>query len=192
MIPRVQQVMRQARPRVLHGNTRAGGKLVKVQEVENQLITHHEVLKKRPADATLLLPWLQYLLQQFGRAPRAPWRPIPDSFPQPTKRPPRKWESNAFPFRPTELPANSGGQNKRNGGARNCRNGAPVRRTYQRPQTPAWGAAIPPQRSLWNEPPPQVSKTPPLSFSPIPQGVRLFPRSRREPRHADSEFCAEK
>jgi len=96
MIPRVQQVMRQARQRVLHGNTRAEGKLVsvfepdtevirkgkakkpnefgklvKVQEVENQLITHYEVLEKRPADPTLLVPALQQHVQQFGCAPRA-------------------------------------------------------------------------------------------------------------------------
>jgi transposase, IS5 family len=96
MIPRVQQVMRQARQRVLHGNTRAEGKLisvfepetevirkgkakkpnefgklVKLQEVENQLITHYEVLEKRPADSTLLLPSLQQHIQQFGVAPQA-------------------------------------------------------------------------------------------------------------------------
>jgi len=96
MIPRVQPVMRQARQRVLHGNTRAEGKLVsvsepetevirkgkakkpnefgklvKIQEVENQLITHYEVLEKRPADATLLIPSVQQHVQQFGRAPQA-------------------------------------------------------------------------------------------------------------------------
>jgi IS5 family transposase len=96
MIPRVQQVMRQARQRVLHGNTRAEGKLVsvfepetevirkgkakkpnefgklvKIQEVENQLITHYEVLEKRPADATLLIPSVQQHVHQFGRAPQA-------------------------------------------------------------------------------------------------------------------------
>ena len=47
------------------------GKLVKVQEVENRLITHYEVLAKRPADSTLLLPSLQQHVQQFGCAPRA-------------------------------------------------------------------------------------------------------------------------
>jgi len=96
MIPRVQQVIRQTRQRVLHGNTRAEGKLVsifepetevirkgkakkpnefgklvKIQEVENQLITHYEVLEKRPADSTLLIPSLQQHMQQFGCAPKA-------------------------------------------------------------------------------------------------------------------------
>jgi transposase, IS5 family len=96
MIPRVQQVIRQTRQRVLHGNTRAQGKLVsvfepqteiirkgkakkpnefgnlvKIQEVENQLITNYEVLEKRPADSTLLIPSVQQHIQQFGRAPEA-------------------------------------------------------------------------------------------------------------------------
>jgi IS5 family transposase len=96
MIPRVQQVMRQARQRVLGGNTRAEGKLlsvfepetevirkgkakkpnefgklVKIQEVENQLITHYEVLKQRPADSTLLIPAVKQHMEQFGCAPRS-------------------------------------------------------------------------------------------------------------------------
>lgn len=96
MVPRVQQIMRQARQRVLQGNTRAEGKLVsvfepeteiirkgkakkpnefgklvKIQEVENQLITHYEVLEKRPADSTLLIPSLHRHLEQFGCAPKA-------------------------------------------------------------------------------------------------------------------------
>ena len=96
MIPRLQQVLRQTRERVLHGNTRAEGKLVsvfepetevirkgkankpnefgklvKIQEVENQLITHYEVLEKRPADSTLLIPSLQRHIQQFDDAPHA-------------------------------------------------------------------------------------------------------------------------
>ena len=96
MIPRVRQVMRQARQRVLGGNTRAEGKLlsvfepetevirkgkakkpnefgklVKIQEVENQLITHYEVLKQRPADSTLLIPAVKQHIELFGCAPRA-------------------------------------------------------------------------------------------------------------------------
>ncbi len=96
MIPRVQQVLRQARERVLHGNTRAEGKLisvfepetevirkgkakkpnefgklVKIQEAENQLIIRYEVLSQRPADSTLLIPSVLQHIQQFGRAPHA-------------------------------------------------------------------------------------------------------------------------
>jgi IS5 family transposase len=96
MIPRVQQVLRQTRERVLRGNTRADGKLVsvfepetevirkgkakkpnefgklvRIQEAENQLIISYEVLEKRPADSTLLIPSLQQHIQQFGHAPNA-------------------------------------------------------------------------------------------------------------------------
>jgi len=94
MIPRVQQVLRQTRERVLRGNTQAAGKLlsvfethtevirkgkankpnefgklVVVQEAENQIITHYEVCEQRPADATLLEGCLERHVQQFGRAP---------------------------------------------------------------------------------------------------------------------------
>lgn len=96
MIPRVQQVLRQTRERVLHGNTRAEGKLVsvfepetevirkgkakkpnefgklvKIQEAENQLITNYEVMEKRPADSTLLIPSIEQHIRQFGQAPAA-------------------------------------------------------------------------------------------------------------------------
>jgi IS5 family transposase len=96
MIPRVQQVLRQTRQRVLYGNTRAEGKLVsvfevetevirkgkakkpnefgkliKIQEAENQLITSYEVLETRAADSTLLIPSLEQHMEQFGHAPDA-------------------------------------------------------------------------------------------------------------------------
>ena len=94
MIPRVQQVMRQTRERVLRGNTKAEGKLlsifethtevirkgkahkpnefgklVLIQEAENQIITHYQVCQQRPADATLLVGCLEQHVEQFGRAP---------------------------------------------------------------------------------------------------------------------------
>jgi IS5 family transposase len=81
MIPRVQQVIGQTRARVLKGNARfAGkivslfephtevirkgkaakptefGKMVKVQEAEQQIITHYDVYDERPSDAELLIP----------------------------------------------------------------------------------------------------------------------------------------
>jgi IS5 family transposase len=73
MIPRVQQVMRQTRERVLRGNAKTEGKLLSVfethtevirkgkankpnefgklvliQEAENQIITHYQVCEQRP------------------------------------------------------------------------------------------------------------------------------------------------
>ncbi len=94
MIPRVQQVLHQTRERILKGNTRAEGKLlsifethteiirkgkahkpnefgqmVKIQEAENQIITHYEVYDQRPADSALLVPSVEQHILQFGRAP---------------------------------------------------------------------------------------------------------------------------
>jgi transposase, IS5 family len=84
MIPRVQQVMKQARARVLGGNTRADnkilsmfepdtevirkgkaskptefGKMVKIQEAENQIVIHCEVFDQRPSDSDLLTPSIE-------------------------------------------------------------------------------------------------------------------------------------
>ena len=95
MIPRVRQVMRQARERIMKCNTHAAGKLVsllephteiirkgkaakptefgkmvKIQEAEQQIITHYEVYEARPSDSDLLLPALDVHEERFGRAPR--------------------------------------------------------------------------------------------------------------------------
>jgi len=94
MLPRVQQVLRQTRERVVRGNTQADGKLLSVfethtevirkgkankpnefgklvliQEAENQIITHYQVCEQRPADSTLLEGCLEQHVEQFGRAP---------------------------------------------------------------------------------------------------------------------------
>jgi IS5 family transposase len=95
MIPRVQQVMRQTRERVLRGNTQADGKLLSVfethtevirkgkankpnefgklvliQEAENQIVTRYQVCEQRPADSTLLEGCLKQHIEQFGHAPK--------------------------------------------------------------------------------------------------------------------------
>ena len=46
------------------------GKLVKIQEAENQIVTHFEVYAERPADSTLLLSSIQVHQQRLGRIPR--------------------------------------------------------------------------------------------------------------------------
>src|SRR3974377_884747 len=76
----VKQVMKQARARIFRGNTRSEdkllslfepstevirkgkpgkpnefGKMVKVQEAENQIITDYEVYARRPVDSDLLM-----------------------------------------------------------------------------------------------------------------------------------------
>jgi len=94
MIPRVRQVIRQTCERVLQGNTHAEGKifsifethtevirkgktdkpnefgkLVKIQEAENQIITHYEVYDQRPADSALLVPSVEQHILLFDRPP---------------------------------------------------------------------------------------------------------------------------
>ena len=46
------------------------GKLVQVQEAENQIITHYEVFEERPSDRELLLPAVEAHEQILGRVPR--------------------------------------------------------------------------------------------------------------------------
>lgn len=95
MIPPVQQVMRQTRERVFGGDPRTPGKLVslfephteiirkgkaakptefgkmvKIQEAEQQIVTHYEVCDQRPSDSDLLVPALHLHEEQFGRPPR--------------------------------------------------------------------------------------------------------------------------
>lgn len=47
------------------------GKLVQVQEAENQIITHYEVFEKRPADQSLLLSALATQQRKLGRVPQS-------------------------------------------------------------------------------------------------------------------------
>ena len=94
MIPRVQQVMKQTRERVLRGNTRAinkilslfepdtevirkgkaskpteFGKMVKIQEAENQIVIHCEVFDQRPSDSDLLTPSIEKHKELLDRVP---------------------------------------------------------------------------------------------------------------------------
>ncbi len=94
MIPLVQQVMQQARERVLGGNTRAKnkilsvfepdtevirkgkaskptefGKMVKIQEAENQIVIHCEVFNQRPSDSDLLTPSIEKHKELLRRVP---------------------------------------------------------------------------------------------------------------------------
>jgi transposase, IS5 family len=94
MLPRVQQVIRQTKARVLAGDTRTAGKLVsifepsteiirkgkaskptefgklvKIQEAEHQIITAYEVYAQRPSDCELLVPAIQVHHDRLGRIP---------------------------------------------------------------------------------------------------------------------------
>jgi len=45
------------------------GKMVKLQEAENQIVTDYEVYDRRPNDADLLIPAIESHQARFGRAP---------------------------------------------------------------------------------------------------------------------------
>jgi IS5 family transposase len=95
MAPRVRQVMQQARARIFGGDThvpeklvsifepsteviRKGkaskptefGKMVKIQEAENQIITDYAVYEKRPSDSELVITGIESHAQRLGRVPR--------------------------------------------------------------------------------------------------------------------------
>ncbi len=94
MASRVRQVMKQTRARIFRGNTRSEGKLlslfepstevirkgkagkpnefgkmVKLQEAENQIITDYEVYARRPYDSDLLVAAIETHQALLGRAP---------------------------------------------------------------------------------------------------------------------------
>jgi IS5 family transposase len=96
MADQVQRVVRQTKARIFAGITqfpdklvslfephteiirkgKAGkpnefGKLVQLQEAENQIITHYEVFEERPADQTLLLPAIAAQRRKLGRGPQS-------------------------------------------------------------------------------------------------------------------------
>jgi IS5 family transposase len=95
MIPMVRQVMRQTRTRIFGGDKHAEGKLVslfepstevirkgktgkptefgkllKLQEAENQIVIDYEVYARRPNDVDLLIPAIEAHRAKLGRAPR--------------------------------------------------------------------------------------------------------------------------
>jgi IS5 family transposase len=95
MLPLVRQVMRQTRARIFHGNTRpegkilslfepstevirkgkAGkpnefGKMIKLQEAENQIVIDYEVYDRRPHDSDLLIAAIETHEAKLGRTPR--------------------------------------------------------------------------------------------------------------------------
>ena len=94
MMGRVQQVVKQTRLRIFAGVTQSQekivsvfeshteiirkgkaskptefGKLVKIQESENQIISHFEVFAERPSDRQLLVPSIEVHQRRFGRIP---------------------------------------------------------------------------------------------------------------------------
>jgi transposase, IS5 family len=94
-IPRVQQVMRQTVARIFEGDSRSEGKivsvfepsaevirrgkaskptefgkLIKLQEAENQIVIDYQVYEQRPSDTDLLIPAIDAHEARLGRLPR--------------------------------------------------------------------------------------------------------------------------
>ena len=94
MVPLVRQVIRQTRARIIGGDIHAEGKIVslfepsteiirkgkagkptefgkmvKLQEAENQIVTNYEVYDRKPSDRHLLIPAIEAHVAVFGRAP---------------------------------------------------------------------------------------------------------------------------
>ena len=95
MVPRVRQVIRQTRARIFGGNVHFGdkilslfepstevirkgkagkptefGKMVKVQEAENQIVVDYEVYERRPHDSELLIAAIDAHHAKLARIPR--------------------------------------------------------------------------------------------------------------------------
>src|SRR5712672_2865400 len=95
MVPLVQQVMKQTRARIFRGDTHAEGKIlslfepsteiirkgkagkpnefgkmVKLQEAEDQIVIDYEVYAQRPRDSELLIAAIETHQAMLGRAPR--------------------------------------------------------------------------------------------------------------------------
>jgi hypothetical protein len=95
MVPLVKQVMKQARARIFRGDTRSqakllsvfepsrevirkgkaakpneSGKMVKLQEAENQIAIDYEVYARRPNDSDLLIAAIETHQAKLGRTPR--------------------------------------------------------------------------------------------------------------------------
>ena len=94
MLPRVKQVMKQTRARIFRGDTRSEGKLlslfepsteiirkgkagkpnefgkmVKLQEAENQIVIDYDVYVRRPSDSDLLIAAMETHRARLGRTP---------------------------------------------------------------------------------------------------------------------------
>jgi IS5 family transposase len=95
MVPLLRQVMKQTRARIFRGDTRSEGKIVsvfepsteiirkgktskptefgkmvKLQEAENQIVTAYEVYDRRPSDCDLLIGAIETHQARLGRIPR--------------------------------------------------------------------------------------------------------------------------
>lgn len=167
MMPRVQQVMQQARERVLRGNTRASnkilsvfepateiirkgkaskptefGKMVKIQEAENQIVIHCEVFDQRPSDSDLLTPSIEKHKELLGRVPISPL-PTRDSSPPPTKPKPKTGREASGHSQPLHQKRETQAGTKEALVQEGAEVAHRLRRPHQRSQTATWVESVP-------------------------------------------------
>jgi hypothetical protein len=149
MVPLVKQVTKQTRARIFRGETRTQGKIlslfepstevirkgkaakpnefgkmVKLQEAENQIVVDYQVYAVRPNDADLLIPAIETHRAKLGRAP---YLVAADaafySAKNEQQRKPRASNACASPI--AQPRAKSADANRRSVGSATARNGAP-------------------------------------------------------------------
>jgi transposase, IS5 family len=162
MTSRVRQVMKQTRARIFRGNTRSEGKLlslfepstevirkgkagkpnefgkmVKLQEAENQIITDYQVYPQRPYDSDLLVAAKCCLA-----AHRDWWRRTPHSTPSGMKPPRRQRASNASASPIGRPRALSASESRESAGSATVRSGAPDARGASAWSSGAMGSIV--------------------------------------------------
>lgn len=149
MVPRVQQIMRQAKARIFRGDTRSEGKivsifepstevirkgkasrptefgkLVKLQEAENQIIVDYEVYARRPNDSDLLMPAIEVHAAKLGCIPRLVAADAGFYSPRTRRRrKPKASSGSASPIAAVKAPRASG--SRRSDGSATGSDGAP-------------------------------------------------------------------
>ena len=149
MVPRMRQVMYQTKARVFAGDThvegkivslfepttevirkgKAGkptefGKMVKLQEAENQIVVAYEVYDQRPSDSDVLMAAIETHQAMLGCTPRLVAADA--GFYRPRTRQPRKPRASSASAFPIALPrAVSANASRRSAGFATARNGAP-------------------------------------------------------------------
>ena len=150
MTSRVRQVMKQTRACIFGGNTRSEGKLlslfepstevirkgkagkpnefgkmVKVQEAENQIVTDYEVYVRRPYDSDLLIAAIETHEARLGRMPRLVAADAAFYSARNEAAAQRRSASNASAFRIAPARALRADASRKNAGSATARNGAP-------------------------------------------------------------------
>jgi hypothetical protein len=174
MVPLVRQVMQQTRARIFRGDTRfegkivsvfepsaevirkgkAGkpnefGKMVKLQEAENQIIVDYEVYARRPNDADLLIPAIAAHRAKLGRVPRLV---AADAafYSGRTRWRPRRWTSSVCAFPIGTARASSATRAEEALVPQRSEMAHRMRGTHQRGQAATRSRTLPVQDRVWN------------------------------------------